>query len=109
MIPQGFELIPNPLGTAPGFKGFIPNGERQIACVAMPGPPREMNPMFFDQVIPWLAQLIGHDDFSRSEYSTFLIPESKLEELWQIYFFQRDAVGHPVPGSEDKFVSCRWK
>jgi nicotinamide-nucleotide amidase len=32
-------------------------------------------------VIPWLAQLIGHDDFSRSEYSTFLIPESKLEEL----------------------------
>lgn len=44
-------------------------------------PPREMNPMFFDQVIPWLAQLIGHDDFSRSEYSTFLIPESKLEEL----------------------------
>ncbi|MBG0766048.1 nicotinamide-nucleotide amidohydrolase family protein [Sphaerochaeta halotolerans] len=81
MIPQGFELIPNPLGTAPGFKGFIPNGERQIACVAMPGPPREMNPMFFDQVIPWLAQLIGHDDFSRSEYSTFLIPESKLEEL----------------------------
>ncbi|MFA6695724.1 MAG: molybdopterin-binding protein, partial [Sphaerochaeta sp.] len=81
MIPQGFELIPNPLGTAPGFKGFIPDGGRQIACVAMPGPPREMNPMFFDQVIPWLAQLIGHDDFSRSEYSTFLIPESKLEEL----------------------------
>ncbi len=81
MIPEGFELIPNPLGTAPGFRGFIPDGERQIACVAMPGPPREMNPMFFDQVIPWLAQLMGHDDFSRSEYSTFLIPESKLEEL----------------------------
>ncbi len=39
MIPQGFELIPNPLGTAPGFKGFIPDGGRQIACVAMPGPP----------------------------------------------------------------------
>ena len=81
MIPQGFEAIPNPFGTAAGFRGFIPSGNRQIACVAMPGPPREMDPMFFDQVLSWLAQLIGHDDFSRSEYSTFLIPEAKLEEL----------------------------
>ncbi|MGE4583580.1 MAG: nicotinamide-nucleotide amidohydrolase family protein [Sphaerochaeta sp.] len=81
MIPQGFEAIPNPNGTAAGFRGFIPDGQRQIACVAMPGPPREMDPMFFDQVLPWLASLIGHDDFTRSEYSTFLIPEAKLEEL----------------------------
>lgn len=80
-IPEGFEAIPNPNGTAAGFKGFIPDGERQIACVAMPGPPREMDPMFFDQVLPWLAQLIGHDDFSRTEYSTFLLPEAKLDEL----------------------------
>jgi len=81
MIPEGFEAIPNPFGTAAGFRGFIPSGNRHIACVAMPGPPREMDPMFFDEVLPWLAQLIGHDDFSRSEYSTFLIPEAKLEEL----------------------------
>ena len=81
MIPQGFEAIPNLFGTAAGFRGFIPVGEREIACVAMPGPPREMHPMFFDQVLPWLADLMGHDDFSRSEYSTFLIPEAKLEEL----------------------------
>ncbi|NCC66058.1 MAG: nicotinamide-nucleotide amidohydrolase family protein [Spirochaetia bacterium] len=81
MIPQGFEALPNPFGTAAGFRGFITIGERDIACVAMPGPPREMHPMFFDQVLPWLADLIGHDDFARSEYSTFLIPEAKLEEL----------------------------
>ncbi len=81
MIPQGFEAIPNPNGTAAGFKGFIPLGQRQIACVAMPGPPREMDPMFFDAVLPWLAGLMGHEDFSRSEYSTFLIPEAKLEDL----------------------------
>ena len=81
MIPQGFEAIRNPFGTAAGFRGFIPDGNREIACVAMPGPPREMHPMFFDRVLPWLADLIGHDDFARSEYSTFLIPEAKLEEL----------------------------
>jgi nicotinamide-nucleotide amidase len=83
MIPQGFEPVPNPNGTAPGFKGFITKGERLVACSAMPGPPREMDPMFFDQILPWLAELRGHDDFSRDEYSTFMIPESKLEELCQ--------------------------
>lgn len=81
MIPQGFVAIPNPYGTAAGFRGIIPEGDREIVCIAMPGPPREMDPMFFDQVLPYLAQLIGHDDFARSEYSTFLIPEAKLDEL----------------------------
>ena len=81
MLPSGFESIANPHGTAAGFKGFIPVGERSVACVAMPGPPREMDPMFFDAVVPWLAQLIGHDDFSRTEFSTFLLAEAKLEEL----------------------------
>ena len=81
MLPTGFESIPNPHGTAAGFKGFIPVGDRLVACVAMPGPPREMDPMFFDAVLPWLAQLIGHNDFSRTEYSTFLLAEAKLEEL----------------------------
>ncbi len=81
MIPQGFAAIPNPYGTAAGFRGIIPEGDREIVCIAMPGPPREMDPMFFDQVLPYLAQLIGHDDFARSEYSTFLIPEAKLDEL----------------------------
>ncbi len=81
MLPSGFEAIANPYGTAAGFKGFIPIGDRSVACVAMPGPPREMDPMFFDAVLPWLAQLIGHDDFSRTEYSTFLLAEAKLEEL----------------------------
>ncbi|MDY0288773.1 MAG: nicotinamide-nucleotide amidohydrolase family protein [Sphaerochaeta sp.] len=81
MLPSGFECIPNRYGTAAGFKGFIPVGDRSVACVAMPGPPREMDPMFFDAVLPWLATLIGHDDFSRTEFSTFLLAEAKLEEL----------------------------
>ena len=81
MIPLGFESIPNPHGSAAGFKGFIPVGNRSVACVAMPGPPREMDPMFFDVVLPWLSRLIGHNDFSRTEFSTFLLAESKLEEL----------------------------
>jgi nicotinamide-nucleotide amidase len=81
MIPKGFVAIPNLNGTAAGFRGFITAGEREVACIALPGPPREMDPMFFDEVLPFLARLAGHEDFTRSEYSAFLIPEAKLEEL----------------------------
>jgi len=81
MIPEGFIAIPNPNGTAPGFRGVAEISGRTIALVALPGPPREMDPMFFDEVLPYLARLAGHDEFNRSEYSTFLIPEAKLEEL----------------------------
>lgn len=81
MMPAGFDHIPNPLGTAPGFRGMMKLNGRTIACAAMPGPPREMHEMFFTHVLPWLGELRGHTETSRDEYSTFLIPESKLEEL----------------------------
>ena len=81
MIPEGFVAIPNPHGTAPGFRGLIDVDGRSVACIALPGPPQEMDPMFFSEVLPYLAHLAGHNDFSRSEYSTFLIPEAQLEEL----------------------------
>lgn len=85
MIPEGFTVLENPRGTAPGFRGFIPvSGEngviRHVACAAMPGPPIELNGMFEDQVRPWLASLRGHDEVSRDEYSVYLLGESVLEE-----------------------------
>ncbi len=81
MIPQGFVAIPNPNGTAAGFRGIISVEDQEVALIALPGPPREMDPMFFNEVLPYLGRLAGHNDFNRSEYSTFLIPEAKLEEL----------------------------
>lgn len=81
MIPAGFDVIPNPNGTACGFRGFVNVDGREVLIVAMPGPPREMDPMFFEYVRPILGELSGHNDFERSDYSTYLIAESKLEEL----------------------------
>ncbi|NLZ76716.1 MAG: nicotinamide-nucleotide amidohydrolase family protein [Spirochaetales bacterium] len=81
MIPEGFEMIPNPNGTACGFRGFVRVEDRDVLVVALPGPPREMDRMFFDSVRPLLGELSGHDDFERSDYSTYLLAESKLEEL----------------------------
>lgn len=93
-IPKGFEEIPNPKGTAPGFRGFFKPGyvegscgaateqeDRQVLLVAMPGPPVEMQYMFFNQVRPFLAKLAGHENLERDEFSVYLVPEAKLEDV----------------------------
>lgn len=50
LIPSA-QALPNPNGTAPGW--FVRLGEQVI--VAMPGPPREMQPMWREQVLPRLT------------------------------------------------------
>jgi nicotinamide-nucleotide amidase len=51
--------LPNPNGTAPGWWVDLP-GEKVI--VALPGPPREMQPMWRDHVLPRLhARGLGRD------------------------------------------------
>lgn len=84
-FPKGFRPIPNPKGTAPGFAGEIPVDRRgrevRVLCYAMPGPPVEMHEMFYHRILPELAALAGHNGVGREEYSCFLIPESKLEEV----------------------------
>ncbi len=78
MIPQGFSLMPNPNGTAPGFYGSVFDS---TLLFALPGPPREMEPMFYNYVLPLLKERMKVKEGERDEYSTFLIPEAKLEEL----------------------------
>ena len=50
MIPEGFSIIENRNGTAPGFYGYG-NG---TLLISLPGPPREMTPMLYDSVLPLL-------------------------------------------------------
>lgn len=49
-FPRGSEILPNPAGTAPGC--WMEVDGRLMAM--MPGPPREMIPMFEEQVVPRL-------------------------------------------------------
>ncbi len=51
MVPEGAIPMYNNFGTAPGI--IIENGEKIL--IMMPGPPREMKPMFTNQVKPYLA------------------------------------------------------
>jgi len=81
LIPEGFNLLPNPLGTAAGFWGKVVNNENETLIFSMPGPPRELKPMFFNDVMPLVKDYIGYTEKSNTELSTFLICESKLEEV----------------------------
>ncbi|MCC6807845.1 MAG: competence/damage-inducible protein A [Deltaproteobacteria bacterium] len=52
-FPKGSSVLPNPYGTAPGFE--IALGKAR--AFVMPGVPREMKPMFDDQVVPRIQAL----------------------------------------------------
>jgi nicotinamide-nucleotide amidase len=51
LVPRGADVLPNPNGTAPGL--WLEHG--RTALVLLPGPPREMKPMFEAIVVDRLA------------------------------------------------------
>ncbi|HBM74026.1 MAG TPA: competence/damage-inducible protein A [Clostridiaceae bacterium] len=52
LFPEGSKILPNPNGTAPGC--IIKEGKKII--IMLPGPPKEMAPMFEASVMPYLEQ-----------------------------------------------------
>jgi nicotinamide-nucleotide amidase len=79
LFPQGATIIPNPVGTAPGFRVELEQGKNLIW---LSGVPREMTAMLNETVLPWIAQQKG--DAARIAACTFKIhglTESKLDEL----------------------------
>lgn len=61
LVPEGARVLPNAHGTAPGLLlEFSPNPFRPAGgaswLVMLPGPPRELRPMFTEQVLPWVRQ-----------------------------------------------------
>ena len=86
MIPAGAEILPNPNGTAPGLAIEVaPNafrdGGRRSWLVMLPGPPRELRPMFTDAVVPLLARALPLEDaFVCRTLKTTGMGESVVEE-----------------------------
>ena len=77
MIPSATAL-PNPNGTAPGWWVHRPDGR---LIVLLPGPPREMRPMWADHVLPRLATRgVGADTDVRTLRLTG-IGESQVADL----------------------------
>jgi nicotinamide-nucleotide amidase len=76
LIPTAVSL-PNPNGTAPGWFVRRPDGR---IVVALPGPPREMRPMWTDHVLPRLQDLgLGTEMVTRT-YRLAGIGESQVAD-----------------------------
>lgn len=87
LVPEGALVLPNHHGTAPGLAVKLdPNPFRHprkpALLILLPGPPRELHPMFRDQVMPLLLQEMAPDSPCHSlTLRTTGIGESNLEDL----------------------------
>jgi len=77
LVLERAEVLQNPNGTAPGI--LIEEGKCIIAI--MPGPPREMKPMFDASVAPVLKQRVGDVLILRRKLNIFGLGESAVDEL----------------------------
>ena len=55
LVPRSGTFFPNPNGTAPGLV-FEPPSFEGCCVIALPGPPRELVPMWRDSALPYLAE-----------------------------------------------------
>ncbi len=76
MFPREAIVLPNAVGTAPG--AVIEKDGKTF--IILPGPPFEMQPMFENHVIPYLAQRENQKIFSRV-LRIYGIGESAVEEM----------------------------
>ena len=73
LFPRTAEILPNPVGTAPGFCIRI----ARALVFALPGPPREMLRMLEDQVLPRVeAGVLVTTALARASFYLLGLPES---------------------------------
>ncbi|MEW6160649.1 MAG: CinA family nicotinamide mononucleotide deamidase-related protein, partial [Verrucomicrobiota bacterium] len=85
LVPEGAKVLPNAHGTAPGLLIELdprPFGNAQpsaILCL-LPGPPRELRPMFSEQVMPWLLEHVPPETVICRTFKTSGLGESIIQE-----------------------------
>jgi nicotinamide-nucleotide amidase len=85
LVPEGAIVLPNSHGTAPGLAMEVPaHSFRGNASwlVMLPGPPRELRPMWTDHVVPLLQRAFPPGEpFVCRTLKTTGIGESRVEEV----------------------------
>ncbi|MBN2736327.1 MAG: CinA family nicotinamide mononucleotide deamidase-related protein [Spirochaetales bacterium] len=76
--PEGFVFLNNSHGTAPGFYGSL-NG---VMIFALPGPPRELQPMFLNEVLPILKGEFQERKVCELVFNSYMISESLLQDVF---------------------------
>ncbi len=84
LVPDGARVLPNAVGTAPGLAMEVAAGEFRSAktwLFMLPGPPRELYPMFLDHVLPMVRSVLPIDErLACLTLRTSGIGESMVEE-----------------------------
>jgi nicotinamide-nucleotide amidase len=81
-FPEGADVLPNPIGTAPGAMLEVPRAGASVLFFCMPGVPSELHRMMDEQVLPRIAARLRIDRWVRAALlRTFGIGESNLDEL----------------------------
>ena len=76
MVPEGAEILENPRGTAPGL--WLEDSGHFIAL--LPGPPRELKPLFREQVLPRLHRRVSAVRLHHRDIRVTGLGESHVEQ-----------------------------
>ena len=94
LFPEGAQILPNPMGTAPGFHVTAENKKHLIW---LSGVPREMEAMLAESVLPWAAgERKGAGELLACSFKIYGLTESKLGDLLR-----------PIPLSDQVRLSYR--
>lgn len=94
MIPSGAEVLPNPVGSAPGFA----LSWKGASLIALPGVPSEMEAMMRQSVIPFLTARVTRSGKSlpspivRMVFHTWGLPEADVDARLQGLMSKRTPV-----------------
>ena len=78
MVPRGAHVLDNPQGTAPGL--IVTDEENNKTVILLPGPPRELIPMFDELAMPYLKARTDRVLFSLNVH-IFGMGESTVETI----------------------------
>lgn len=82
MVPEGAVVLPNNNGSAPGLYLPMRPSPRSPHLFLLPGPPRELQPMFAESVLPVLRKLCGNlPPHECRVYRIVGLGESTVEEV----------------------------
>lgn len=76
-IIDGANILPNPSGSAVGMSVKV--GEKFL--IVLPGPPRELKPMFADHILPSLKEIAGEIFVKRRTLRVSGMGESAVDEM----------------------------
>lgn len=91
-IPEGAEVVPNPVGSAPGVRMKVQTGEKEAIFFFMPGVPSEMQAIFSGHIIPFIKKEYSAGIIETCSVNVSGIPESQLYDM----------IKH-LPGAKDSF------